>query len=130
MQDRIRVKDKDTGHERTIGRQELPHGNYQELKADAVDPLTGLDLPPVHFEAPGREDADGYAGLKVGELKDEIDRRNDQRGDEATQISKAGKKADLVAALEADDAGTTTELQQENGGNPEGHQADTSEGEV
>lgn len=42
----IRVRDKDTGHEYTIRRVSLPHGNYQELKdADATD-ANGEFLPP------------------------------------------------------------------------------------
>lgn len=45
----------------------------------------------------------GYDDLKVDELKAEIDSRNDGR-DEGDLISTDGKKADLIAALEADDA--------------------------
>lgn len=44
--DPIRVKDKDLGYDSTIRRMSLPHGNYQVLKQDAVDPLTGEFLPP------------------------------------------------------------------------------------
>ena len=39
----------------------------------------------------------------VAELRAEIDRRNEGR-DEADQLSTDGKKADLIATLEADDA--------------------------
>lgn len=46
----VRVTDKDTGHKRTVRRQELPHGNYTELKQDAVD-LSGDPLPPELAEA-------------------------------------------------------------------------------
>lgn len=46
----VRVKDKDTGHIYTIHRGALPHGNYQELKQDAVNPLTGEFLPPEFAE--------------------------------------------------------------------------------
>ncbi|WP_213452886.1 SAP domain-containing protein [Rhizomonospora bruguierae] len=46
---------------------------------------------------------DGYAGMKVAELRAEIERRNEGR-DEEERIPAEGKKADLVAALEADDA--------------------------
>lgn len=49
--DPIRVKDKDTGHKLTIRRVSLPHGNYDELKQDAVDPNTGEFLPPEYAEA-------------------------------------------------------------------------------
>lgn len=44
-----------------------------------------------------------YASMKVDELKAEIDSRNQGR-DEADRLSAEGKKADLVAALDADDA--------------------------
>ncbi|HET6816881.1 MAG TPA: hypothetical protein VFH66_06605 [Mycobacteriales bacterium] len=45
----------------------------------------------------------GYSKQKVADLQAEIDRRNEGR-DEADQIAPEGeKKADLIAALEADD---------------------------
>jgi hypothetical protein len=47
MPDYVRVTDTDTGHRLTILRSELPHGNYRELKADAVNEL-GDPLPPEH----------------------------------------------------------------------------------
>lgn len=43
-----------------------------------------------------------YAGLKVDELKAEIESRNVDREDDA-KLSTEGKKADLIAVLEADD---------------------------
>lgn len=46
--------------------------------------------------------AEGYAALSVPALHDEITRRNEGR-DEADLIPAKGRKADLVAALEADD---------------------------
>lgn len=45
----------------------------------------------------------GYSTQKVDDLRAEIDRRNQGR-DEADALSTEGKKADLVAALEADDS--------------------------
>lgn len=51
--ERVRVKDKDTGYVRTVHAGELPHGNYQVLKQDAVD-AGGVDLPP---EFPGADSA-------------------------------------------------------------------------
>lgn len=41
----VRVTDKDTGHKLSIPRSALPHGNYTELKADAVD-VGGNPLAP------------------------------------------------------------------------------------
>lgn len=45
MPDYVRVTDQDTGHKLSVLRTELPHGNYRELKADAVD-QSGGPLPP------------------------------------------------------------------------------------
>lgn len=42
---RLRVRDKDTGHERTVHAEELPHGNYLVLAEPASD-LNGDALPP------------------------------------------------------------------------------------
>lgn len=42
----VRVTDKDTGHHSTIRRSQMHLGNYEELKQDAVDPVTGDVLPP------------------------------------------------------------------------------------
>jgi len=47
--------------------------------------------------------AEGYAAMKVDELKAEIESRNEDR-DEDDLLSMEGKKADLVAKLEADDS--------------------------
>lgn len=44
----------------------------------------------------------GYEAMKVADLQAEIDRRNEGR-EEADLIPSDGKKADLIAALEADD---------------------------
>lgn len=49
-------------------------------------------------------DGGGYEAMTVPDMKAEIGRRNDGR-DEAGRVSVDGKKADLVAALVADDAG-------------------------
>lgn len=47
MPEYVRVTDTDTGHKLTIRREELPNGNYRELKAAAVNEL-GDPLPPEH----------------------------------------------------------------------------------
>lgn len=46
--DWVRVTDRETGHKLSIRRSALPHGNYTELKADAVDPMSGEPLPPEY----------------------------------------------------------------------------------
>lgn len=56
------------------------------------------------FEPADKVSSDSpYAGLKVDELKAEIAKRNEGR-DEADLLSLEGKKPDLVAVLDADDA--------------------------
>ena len=45
----------------------------------------------------------GYEAMKVDDLKAEINSRNEGR-DEADLLSTEGKKADLIATLEADDS--------------------------
>lgn len=47
MSEYVRVTDTDTGHKLTVRRDELIHGNYRELKADALNEL-GDPLPPEH----------------------------------------------------------------------------------
>lgn len=49
------------------------------------------------------EEAPPYEEWTNDELKEEIDTRNVDRADEAKISPASGKKADLVAALEADD---------------------------
>ena len=73
-------------------------GVYVNVREDKVELLgsswtTGEDGPM----------AEGYAAMKVDELKAEIESRNGDR-DEDGLLSTEGKKADLVATLEADDA--------------------------
>lgn len=47
---RLRVRDKDTGHVRSIHAEELPHGNYEVLSDPASD-LNG-DPMPVEYGTP------------------------------------------------------------------------------
>lgn len=66
------------------------------------DAIPNADFWTGEASAPG-EESQGYASQTAAELKAEIDRRNEGREEDAL-ISKTGKKADLIAALEADDA--------------------------
>lgn len=50
-QGRLRVLDKDTGHQLSINAPSLPHGNYEVLEEAASDPISGEALPPVHGAA-------------------------------------------------------------------------------
>lgn len=62
-------------------------------------------------EASASDDADttDYASLKVDELNDLIDTRNETRDEDDWIIPDGAKKADLVAALEADDTTQASE---------------------
>lgn len=62
-----------------------------------------LKAAPMSYEDAARADAQEDPEPTVAELKATIDRRNAGRED-ATRISKGGSKADLIAALDADDA--------------------------
>lgn len=64
-------------------------------------------LRRMGFSSADESDAtkpEGYAAMKVADLKAEIESRNEGR-DEEGLLSAEGKKADLVATLEADDSG-------------------------
>ncbi|WP_228941843.1 hypothetical protein [Nocardioides sp. Leaf374] len=123
----VRVLDNDTGHQRTIRRSALPHGAYTELPGDAIDPLTGEPLAPVYAVAPDEaataaasEPAEGYMTWLKADLEQEVERRNDARGDEQqfVVVEAPRNKKELAAALSADDeraeslSGTDTDGQQ------------------
>ena len=77
----------------------LRHANGAEVTVsdDRAEKLIRSGFTLVSSAAPPRAD---YTSLTVADLKDEIARRNEGRDD---PIPTTGKKADLVAALEADD---------------------------
>ena len=54
------------------------------------------------WEPVGASTSTGYEAMTVDELKDEIRGRNETRDDD-TRLALTGTKAELVAALEADD---------------------------
>jgi hypothetical protein len=53
MSEFVRVRDKDTGHKRSVHPAEVAHGDYQVLKEPAVDPITGDILPPEYAKPSG-----------------------------------------------------------------------------
>jgi hypothetical protein len=76
---------------------------YEVLDEPATD-AGNNPLPPGEYVPPEQEPS-VYDSWKVPDLKAEIDRRNADRdpgGD--TYLDGSGLKADLVAALDADDA--------------------------
>lgn len=58
---------------------------------------------PADASSPAPEDVSVYADWKAADLKAEIASRNEGRDDDA-KLPVKGKNADLIAALEADDA--------------------------
>lgn len=64
----------------------------------------GTPIPPKYTPAAlvAESDGEGYQGMGVKALKAEVDRRNAERGED-DQISKAGKKSDLIERLDDDD---------------------------
>jgi hypothetical protein len=78
-------------------------GAVVEVADEKVAGLGSSWVPADGEKSPAPESR--YEGQKVDDLKAEIERRNQGR-DEADLLSADGKKADLVAALEADDAAT------------------------
>jgi hypothetical protein len=84
-----------------------PNGATVNVPEEKADRLLALG-----FKAPGdKQAADSkspYAPMKVGELKAEIESRNEGR-DEADLLSLEGKKADIIAVLDADDSASDDE---------------------
>ncbi|MET7867977.1 SAP domain-containing protein [Micromonospora taraxaci] len=74
--------------------------------ADHKNERFASPLWEAHTGSESAPAAEGYDAMTVPKLKAEIDRRNEGR-DEADRVSSEGKKADLVAALEADDTALT-----------------------
>lgn len=96
----VRVLDTDTGHERSVRKSEVPHGNYDLLDKEAEDQF-GDPLPPEFHTA---EPTSLYDSFTVADLKAEIDKRNAERDPEGENyLSTEGKKGDLIATLETDD---------------------------
>lgn len=67
-------------------------GAGYQLPGKANTTKTSPDVPPSKYD-----------GLKLDELKDAIDERNDDGRADDVKLSKAGNKADLVKVLVADD---------------------------
>jgi hypothetical protein len=67
--------------------------------SDEIAAALGSEWEPLEEAS----EPEGYAALKVADLKAEIQRRNEGR-DDADLIPTKGKQAELVAYLEADDA--------------------------
>lgn len=64
-----------------------------QLRSQGYRVVDAADAPPI-----------GYAAMTAGELRAEIARRNEAREDDERIVPEGRKNADLVAALEADDA--------------------------
>lgn len=92
------------------------YGQFDVRKGDALrEGVTLVPNYPEHVGFSGRPGkarvelgaalSDGYPAMTVAQLKQDIDARNEAREEDAPEIVPDGtKKADLIAALEADDA--------------------------
>jgi hypothetical protein len=67
-----------------------------------VSDATAARLPSQYRPIDAPAAGEGYAAMKVADLRAEIERRNEGR-EEADRLPSDGRKADLIAALEADD---------------------------
>lgn len=74
-------------------------GVVVSVRDEKVAAMRGVDWSDADEGEPA---AEGYAARTVADLRAEIERRNEGR-DEAGLLSAEGRKADLVAALQADD---------------------------
>jgi len=91
-----RVRDKRTGHHITVAHVNAEH--HEVLKDHRATDLNGRPLPPKYNQSVGYDDQ------QVKALKAEVERRNDGRDEvDLIVVGGTGNKADLVAALEADD---------------------------
>ena len=94
------------GVEKTLPAATAKRAGFTVLDEPALN-ARGVMLPtkrPSRAAAPVKaEEPEPLTAMRVSDLKAEIDKRNKGR-DEANRIAADGKKADLVAALEADNA--------------------------
>jgi hypothetical protein len=104
---RVRQVDTDTGHITvTRGMYEFNPDAYEILDEPATD-AGNNPLPPGEYVAPEAQPS-VYEDWLVADLKGEIDQRNALRDPEGDNyLDGSGLKADLVAALDADDANQT-----------------------
>ena len=104
--DYVRVTDEvKPRREYSVVRSALIEGVHQVLNKPGAHP-DGQPIAPKHTPD---ELAGKYDALKVDALKDEIARRNSDRTDDPIVPDEPGNKAELVAALEADDASVGVE---------------------
>lgn len=84
-----------------------PGGATVNVPDEKVDRLLamGFSTPAA---TPATDSTSPYKSLNVADLKAEIESRNEGR-EEADMLSLEGKKADLVATLDADDAASGDE---------------------
>lgn len=84
-----------------------PNGATVNVSDEKAKRLLGQGYKP-HGAAPAADSSSPYSSMKVDEIKAEIESRNEGR-DEADLLPLEGKKADLVATLDADDAASDDE---------------------
>ena len=102
----VRVADKETGHHVSITRRryESNPDAWRQVESPAVYP-DGTPRPPKYKVT--LDPASPIAKMTVAQLAEEIDRRNadrDPEGDTFITPDPPGNKAELLAALVADDS--------------------------
>jgi hypothetical protein len=90
-----------------MARLTAPNGATVSVSDEKADRLVSQGYKPFASAAPA-DSKSPYSSMKVDELREEIDARNRGR-EEADSLSLEGKKADLVATLDADDAASGDE---------------------
>ena len=80
----------------------LTHANGAVVNVPASDVDRLVRSGFTRSDGQAASSPEGYEAMTVDELKDEIRSRNEDRDDDA-RLPLTGTKAELVAALEADD---------------------------
>lgn len=88
----------DASEDYTVRDVEWSDGNF----VVPVGLAAAADVPEDEDDEDDADEDDSYDKWTVAQLKTEIDARNEGRNDDVT-LSADGKKADLIATLEADD---------------------------
>lgn len=79
-----------------------PSGVVVGVRESKAERLVAQGFTPVGAKSTPASSDSPYAGLKVAELRAEIESRNTDREDDA-QLSAEGNKAALIATLTGDD---------------------------
>lgn len=114
---RYKITAPNADYDGKVGELQFSKGVYEGEASAAILSYchnAGYDVAEVGAAASddGGSEPRGYDAMSVGELKAEIERRNELPENADAQLAKSGKKADLIAALTAaDDAASDDDNQ-------------------